>query len=73
MAHTGVDPPELPEPIPVMGYGEVDMAQSALLLEQLGELFPGDGIEAGAPDVMEEYGQSCALASPPRLCLGPFL
>lgn len=58
MEHTGVEPPELPDPIPVKDYGEVVLSQSALLLEQLGELFPGDGIEAERPDIMEEYGQS---------------
>ena len=34
------------------------MGQSALLLEQLGELFPGDGVASEKPDIMEEYGQS---------------
>jgi beta-galactosidase len=58
MKHTGVTPPELPAPIPVKDYGEVALAQSALLLEQLAELFPGDGVEAEQPDIMEEYGQS---------------
>ena len=68
MEHTGVEPPELPEPIPVRDYGEVDLTQSALLLEQLSELFPGDGIEAEQPDIMEEYGQSCAPCPPVVPC-----
>lgn len=64
--HTGVTPPELPPPPVMEDYGTVEMAESATLLNQLEELFPGDGIASDSPDVMEEYGQSCA-AGPPLL------
>ena len=57
-AHTGVQPPEPPPEPKLEDYGEVPMGQSALLLEQLGQLFPGDGIASEKPDIMEEYGQS---------------
>ncbi len=66
--HTGVTPPELPPPPVMEDYGTVEMAESATLLNQLEELFPGDGIASDSPDVMEEYGQSCA-AGPPLLVL----
>ena len=56
--HTGVEPPELPPPPVTEDYGTVDLAESATLLDQLHELFPGDGIASDKPDVMEEYGQS---------------
>lgn len=56
--HTGIEPPELPPAPVIKSYGEVEMEQSALLLDQLEELFPGDGISAHKPDIMEEYGQS---------------
>lgn len=56
--HTGVTPPELPPPPVIKEYGSVQMEESAVLLDQLDELFPGDGIASDYPDVMEEYGQS---------------
>lgn len=56
--HTGVTPPELPPPPVMEDYGTVEMAERATLLDQLDELFPGDGIASDHPDVMEEYGQS---------------
>ncbi|CAL8469886.1 g9428 [Coccomyxa elongata] len=59
--HTGVTPPELPPPPVMENYGTVEMAERATLLDQLDELFPGDGIASDHPDVMEEYGQSGGL------------
>jgi hypothetical protein len=56
--HTSVDPPELPPPPVIKPYGTVDLEESALLLDQLESLFPGDGVAAHKPDIMEEYGQS---------------
>jgi len=60
---TGDTPPEAPPPPVLRGYGRVDMGEGALLLEQLGALVAGDGVAADYPDVMEEYGQSCAPRS----------
>ena len=56
--HTGVTPPELPKAPVVEKYGRVALNESAVLLEQLSTLFPGDGIATDYPDIMEEYGQS---------------
>ena len=55
---TGVTPPKLPKTPAVAKYGKVVMNESALLIEQLKTLFPGDGIATDYPDIMEEYGQS---------------
>jgi hypothetical protein len=55
---TGVKPPELPPPPVTEDYGAVELVETATLLDQLHELFPGDGIASEQPDVMEEYGQS---------------
>jgi len=61
---TGEAPPDAPPPPVLRGYGRVEMGEGALLLEQLGALVAGDGVAADSPDVMEEYGQSCAPGSP---------
>ncbi|KAK9915942.1 hypothetical protein WJX75_006251 [Coccomyxa subellipsoidea] len=58
---TGVKPPELPPPPVTEDYGAVELVETATLLDQLHELFPGDGIASEQPDVMEEYGQSGGL------------
>ena len=55
---TGVTPPKLPKTPAVAKYGKVILNESALLMEQLNTLFPGDGIATDYPDIMEEYGQS---------------
>ena len=55
---TGVTPPKLPKAPAVAKFGSVQLNESAVLLEQLSALFPGDGIATDYPDIMEEYGQS---------------
>lgn len=57
---TGEDPPDAPPPPVLRGYGLVTLDEGALLLEELGAFVPGDGIAVDRPDIMEEYGQSCA-------------
>lgn len=46
-----------PEPL-IVSYGDIDMTESVGLFKSLGILYPGDGITAKYPDIMEEYGQS---------------
>ena len=55
---TGITPPKLPKGPAIAKYGKVELNESAVLLEQLSTLFPGDGIATDYPDIMEEYGQS---------------
>ncbi len=55
---TGITPPKLPKTPAIAKYGKVELNESAVLLEQLSTLFPGDGIATDYPDIMEEYGQS---------------
>ena len=62
---TGEAPPDAPPPPVLRGYGPVALGEGALLLEELGAFVPGDGIAVDRPDIMEEYGQSCA---PPPQC-----
>lgn len=57
---TGEAPPDAPPPPVLRGYGPVALGEGALLLEELGAFVPGDGIAVDRPDIMEEYGQSCA-------------
>ena len=57
---TGEEPPDAPPPPVLCGYGPVTLDEGALLLEELGAFVPGDGIAVDRPDIMEEYGQSCA-------------
>ena len=64
---TGAEPPDAPPPPVLRGYGPVALDEGALLLEELGAFVPGDGIAADRPDIMEEYGQSCAALLAPRL------
>ncbi|CAL5218934.1 g683 [Coccomyxa viridis] len=58
---TGITPPKLPKAPAIAKYGKVELNESAVLLEQLSTLFPGDGIATDYPDIMEEYGQSGGL------------
>ena len=59
---TGEAPPDAPPPPVLRGYGPVALNEGALLLEELGAFVPGDGIAVDRPDIMEEYGQSCAAS-----------
>ena len=59
--HTGNALPELPAPPPARAYGSVELNESAVLIEALSALYPGDGIPSFKPATMESYGQPCVL------------
>ena len=55
--HSGSEPIDFPEPLPLDGYGKVSLSESVALLDALPTLFSGDGIPAHKPDIMENYDQ----------------
>ncbi len=61
LKHTGASAKDL-TPIPadpvIVSYGDVDMKESVGIFKALNTLYPGDGITAQYPDIMEEYGQA---------------
>ena len=61
VAHTGEQPPPLPQSSLKAAYGHVKMSESLPILEAAEALAGGSGIAAEAPLIMEEYGQSCEV------------
>eukprot|EP00884_Botryococcus_braunii_P022552 jgi/Botrbrau1/8981/Bobra.0148s0087.1 len=55
------DMPAVPANPHIVPYGPLDLTDSIGLFKALGTLYPGDGITAKYPDIMEEYGQSGGL------------
>ena len=55
---SGVKPIDFPKPLPLQGYGRVNLPDSVPLLDALPQLYPGDGIISEKPERMENYDQA---------------